>query len=158
MKQIAFAFFALILTGPLAACGFTPLYANSASGGQIHVEQIDGRSGHALRKALIQQLAPGLPGLDGPATLTVEMSESLKRLTFKPDEAASRTDVIARVDYVLVLDGDAISGKVMVETTFNVPDEPFADIAAQTNASERAMSLMARRVVDDMRINLANKK
>lgn len=158
MKNLIFALSALMLASPLAGCGFTPLYADTVNSGQIQIEKIEGRSGHALRKELIQYLAVGLPGLEGPATLTIALDENLNRLTFKPDEAASRTDVVAVADYVLVIDDGAITGKVRVETTFNVPDEPFADIAAQSDASSRAMQLMARRLVDDMRIKLANQK
>lgn len=155
MKQIVRAFLTLILLAPVAACGFTPLYAGGA-GGDIYIEQIDGRGGHALRKALIENLAAGLPGLEGASTMTVVLDEELTRLTFQPDEAATRTDARAVAEYVLVVDGNAYSGKISAETTFNVPDAPYADIAAQTDASNRVMSLLARRIVDDLRIKLHN--
>ena len=158
MRQMLRALLALFMLAPLAACGFTPMYATGGGNGDVYIEQIDGRGGHALRKALMEQLAPGLPGLEGSATLSIELNERLNRLTFKPDEAASRTDAVAEAKYVLVLDGNAISGKIDAETTFNVPDAPFADIAAQTDASDRVMSLLARRIVDDLRIKLANQK
>lgn len=157
MRHFIYAFFALALIGPLAACGFTPLYADGPQGaGNISVEQIDGRSGHALRKALLQELAPGLPGLDGSATLTVVLDQGLKRLTFQPDEAATRSDVAVKAEYVLVLSDTAISGTSTAETSFLVPDTPFADITAQIDAPERAVTLLARRIVDDLRISMAN--
>ncbi|MEL6724964.1 MAG: hypothetical protein AAFP81_18520 [Pseudomonadota bacterium] len=152
MKHAAIALLALTLT----ACGFTPLYANGASGGDVRVTQIDGRSGQALRKALLLELAPGLPGLDGPATLEVELDETLGRLALQPDEAATRTDIIVSANYVLVIEGDAISGRSAAETSFLVPDAPFSDIAAQIDASERAMNVLARRIADDLRIKMAN--
>ncbi len=159
MRQIIFAFLALILVGPLAACGFTPLYANGGSGsGQISVDKIEGRAGQALRKALIQQLAVGLPGVDEPANLVVIFDQSVSRLTLQPDQAASRTDIIAKADYVLALDDNAISGSVGAEATFNVPNGPFADITAQIDASDRAATLIARRIVDDLRMKLADQK
>ncbi len=159
MRQITFAFFALILVGQLAACGFTPLYANGAGGaGQINIEEIEGRAGQALRKALVQQLAAGLPGVDAPADLTVVLDERLSYLALQPDQAATRTDLISEADYVLALDGNAISGSVRAEATFNVPDSPFANISAQIDASDRAASLVARRIIDDIRIKLANQK
>ena len=159
MRQIIFAFFAMILAGPLAACGFTPLYADGPVGsGQITVEQIDGRAGHALRKALIQELAAGLPGLEGPATLTVILDEDLKRLAFQADEAATRSDILVEAEYVLTLPETAISGKANAETSFLVPDAPFADVTAQIDASERASVQLAQRIVDDLRISLANAK
>ncbi|MDJ0922439.1 MAG: hypothetical protein QNI84_15020 [Henriciella sp.] len=152
MKQALIAISAL----GLAACGFTPLYATDTGGaGNIQIEQINGRSGHTLRKALIQHLAPGLPGLDGPATLTIELDDGLQRLALQPDEAASRTDATARADYVLAFDGNAISGRVEAETSFLVPSTPYADIPAQIDATERAVSVLARRITDDMRLKLA---
>lgn len=158
MKQGLFAALALVFMAPLASCGFQPMYAGGETSGPIAVEQIDGRTGHALRKALIQELAPGLPGLEGGATLTVILDEDLRRLSFQPDEAASRTDVIGEAEYVLATADTAISGKVRAETAYNVPDAPFADITAQIDASERVMTILARRLVDDMRLQLAQEE
>lgn len=155
MKLNVFAAVALALTMTLSACGFQPLYAGSAGSGPIVVEEIEGRTGHALRKALIQELGPGLPGLEGGATLTVILDDSLRRLALRPDEAASRTDVIGEAEYVLAMADTAISGEVRAETAYNVPDAPFADITAQIDAGERVMTILARRLVDDMRLKLA---
>lgn len=149
-------FLAALLALTLAGCGFTPLYANGGSAGNINVERIDGRAGHALRKAVLQELAPGLPGLDGPATLTINLDESIGRLALQPDEAATRTDIIVRADYVLAYADTAVAGDAAAETSFLVPDAPFSDIAAQVDATDRAMLLLARRIADDLRIKLAN--
>ena len=62
MKQIAFGFFALFGFSAVTACGFTPLYGGETAGNLVTVEEIEGRAGHALRKALLQNLAAGLPG------------------------------------------------------------------------------------------------
>ncbi|MEO1305293.1 MAG: hypothetical protein AAFV37_09975 [Pseudomonadota bacterium] len=152
MKQVLVALFALTLT----ACGFTPLYATGANSGQIQITQIDGRAGQALRKALLQELAPGLPGLEGPANLDIVLDESIGRLALQPDEAATRTDIIVSAEYVLAFDGNAVAGKSAAETSFLVPDAPFSDIAAQIDATDRAMNLLARRIADDLRIQMAN--
>lgn len=157
MKQIAFGFFALFGFSAVTACGFTPLYGGETAGNLVTVEEIEGRAGHALRKALLQNLAAGLPGLDQPAVLTIVLDEEFKRLSFQPDEAASRTDFQGEANYVLALDSDAVSGKVRAELSYNVPDAPFADITAQIDVSERTMTLLARRIVDDLRLKLAAK-
>ncbi|MEO0548635.1 MAG: hypothetical protein AAFZ91_01850 [Pseudomonadota bacterium] len=152
MKQALIVFLAL----SLSACGFTPLYATDVSGSNmIEVEQINGRSGHSLRKALIQHLAPGLPGLEGPATLTIDLDDKLERLSLQADQAASRTDAVAEARYVLAFRGNAISGRVEAETSFLVPSTPYADIPAQIDATERAVGVLARRITDDMRLKLA---
>ena len=152
MKQIAIAFLALTLS----ACGFTPLYASGAYDGNINIEKIDGRAGHALRKALLQELAPGLPGVDGSATLSIELNEGIGRLALQPDEAATRADVLTNASYVLSYGDTAISGNAASETSFLVPDAPFSDIAAQIDATDRAMLVLARRIADDLRIKTAN--
>ena len=152
MKQFAVALFALTLS----ACGFTPLYAGGAGTGNIAIEQIDGRAGQALRKALLQELAPGLPGLDNPASLSIDLREQIGRLALQPDEAATRTDIIVSARYVLAYDDGTLSGNSAAETSFLVPDAPFSDIAAQIDATDRAMLLLARRIADDLRIKMAN--
>ena len=152
MKQLALAL--LVLT--LSACGFTPLYAGGGGAGNINVETIEGRAGHSLRKALLQELAPGLPGLDGPASLNIVLDERIGRLALQPDEAATRTDIIGSADYVRACEGNALSGTSSAETSFLVPDAPFSDITAQIDATDRAILLLARRIADALRIKMAN--
>ncbi len=154
MKQFAIALLALTLT----ACGFTPLYANGVSAGNIEIGTIEGRAGHSLRKALLQELAPGLPGVDGRGVLQIELNEQIGRLALQPDEAATRTDIIVSADYVFAHGETAISGRSAAETSFLVPDAPFSDIAAQIDATDRAMLLLARRIADDLRIKTASAK
>jgi LPS-assembly lipoprotein len=151
-------FLSLALVG-LAACGFQPVYAPSggslAGQSTISVEPIKGRAGHVLRRALQQELAIGLPGVTQSATLNVVLDEDLTRLAFQPDGAASRSSVIAYGRYVLASESGAVNGSVDVETSFNVPDSPFGDISAQSGASDRAMRLLAKKIVDDLRLQLA---
>lgn len=150
MKQIAI----LLISLSLAACGFTPVYNTGSAPSSITVDDIDGRDGHELRKALLQELAPGLPGIES-ANLNVDLDNELVRLSLQPDASASRTDINARGRYVLVLDGATISGTVKTQTSYNVPDAPYGDISAQTDANKRAMRKLAREIVDDIRLKLA---
>lgn len=152
MRQFTIAILALTL----AACGFTPLYANGGGAGNISISQIDGRAGQALRKALLMELGPGLPGLDGPASLEIKLKENIGRLALQPDEAATRTDIIVSAQYVLAFNDGAVSGDSAAETSFLVPDAPFSDITAQIDATDRAMNVLARRIADDLRIKMAN--
>ncbi len=157
MKQLA----AALTLFALGACGFQPVYgggaARYAGASEIDVSPIEGRAGYVLRRALQQELAVGLPGLTGPATLTVDLESELTRLAFQPDGAASRSAVIATSQYVLSTDAMSISGKSDVEAGFIVPDAPFGDIAAQTGASDRAMRQLAKAIADDLRLQLAVK-
>lgn len=157
MKQLAAAL--IVLT--LGACGFQPVYgpgaSRYASAGNIDIAPIDGRAGHMLRRALQQELAVGLPGLAGSATLEVKLTNNLTRLAFQPDGAASRSTVIASGRYVLTSGSTTIRGDSDVEAGFIVPDAPFGDIAAQTGASDRAMRVLAKSIADDLRLQLAVK-
>ena len=158
MKRI---FTALALVS-VSACGFQPVYGGSAASlsgrGNVTVDQIDGRTGHELRKALLQELSAGLPGLEGGATLTVAVEDNVRRLAFKPDGAASRSGYVLEGRYVLAFEQDAIAGEVETTVNFNVPEDPYADITAQNDASKRAASDLARQIVDDLRIKLTTGK
>lgn len=140
----------------LASCGFRPVYAGAGAGGDVYVEDIPGRNGHALRKALLRDLSGGLPGASQGATLSVDLQERVFQLAFRPDGAASRSSVQATARYVLALEDTAISGTVETETSFNVPDAPYGDISAQVSASERAMGDLSRRMVQDLRLKLGD--
>lgn len=148
---------ALSLLVSLAACGFQPVYApaNIAQSGSVTVEEIDGRAGYVLRQNLQKQLAVGLPQQTEPARLSISLDERLVRLPFKPDGAASQSSVQVSARYTLSSETSEVSGQVSAETNFAVPDQPFGDTSAQTQANERAMRILAKRIVDDLRLKLS---
>lgn len=161
MKRLVFALLVAGLAAPLASCGFRPVYApvdgKLADGGLVEVAPIQGRAGHMLRQALMQELALGVPGLTEPVTLTVDLNDQLSRLAFQPDGAASRSSVLARGTYIMSGESVSLTGEVNVETGFLVPDSPYGDIAAQTSASDRAMRVLAKRIADDIRLQFAGR-
>ncbi|MEL6258976.1 MAG: hypothetical protein AAFQ67_07970, partial [Pseudomonadota bacterium] len=155
MRFLAF----IVLFAALASCGFQPVYStgSEASQSSVEISEIPGRSGYELRKALMSELAPGLPGVQN-AVLTVELRESLNRINLQADQGAARTDFRASGRYVLDIGDDAISGSVNMETSFSVPTEAFGDITAQVDAANRAMSTLARRIADDIKLQLASRE
>jgi len=158
MKNILTSFCILVGTSLLSACGFSPLYAeHPQSTGQITVEQIDGRGGHALRGELVPQLAAGLPGLEGPATLTVTIKESLGRLQLARDGSTTRSDSRVTAKYVLAFADDAISGSLKVSSSFQASGSSYSDITDQISSNERAMLIVSRQLIDDMRLKLADR-
>ncbi|MEM6626528.1 MAG: hypothetical protein AAF719_07475 [Pseudomonadota bacterium] len=146
----------------LTACGFEPVYGPaqgfSASSGVIQIQGIPGRTGHRLRQELVRTVGGGLPGMDGPGVLTIDLNENLGRLAFQPDEAASRTDLVASAAYELTDEMGVViaSGSIVEETSFNVPMEPFGDISAQTEARERVALLLARRLRERLVVDARN--
>ncbi len=161
MRQFFLLVTILLAVLSAAACGFQPVHSGQAlnfgTTSQIQIPQIDGRSGHELRKALLTELATGLPGIES-ATLTITLDERLERLSIRADEAAARTDLIATTRYVLDTGDTAIIGQVSAETNFNVPDSSFGDITAQNSASQRLAGLLARRIADDLKLKLLDTK
>ena len=143
-----------VFTG--SACGFEPVYRGdlSASQGQIDIAQIDGRTGHEVRKALLEETIVGLPGVNGPATLEVELRERINRLAFRADGAASRSSVRLQAVYTLQTDAGPLRGRAESEVYFFVPSDVFGDITAQTNAARQAANDVARRIVEDVRLKL----
>lgn len=146
----------LIFTG---ACGFQPVYAPvngmSAESGLISVSPIEGRQGHMLRRALQQELAVGVPGLTEKVTLTVTLDSDLTRLALRPDGAASRSSIVAKGNYRLEGENTKLRGRSNVETAFLIPSSPYGDIAAQTDAGDRAMRVLAKQIADDIRLKFA---
>lgn len=140
----------------LTACGFQPVYGGVEAGrGPIAIGQIDGRTGHTLRRALMQETARGLPGLAEGTRLDIDLDEAINRLAFEPDGAASRASIRLTGRYSLETSDGAMTGQVRSEAFYNVPDAPYADIAAQRDAAERAARVLATRIVDDLQIQLA---
>ena len=160
MKRLIAALFLAASGTCLSACGFQPVYApvdgKYADAELIEVDNIQGRAGHMLRQALLQELALGVPGLTEQVTLRVDLNDQLSRLAFQPDGAASRSSVLATGVYAMTGETVSVTGSVNVETGFLVPDSPFGDIAAQTSASDRAMRMLAQRIADDIRLKFAS--
>ncbi len=155
MKQLAPLLFVL---AAIAGCGFQPAYAPvgfQASSGSIEIQQIDGRSGHFLRKALVRELSAGLPGVE-EGSLKVSLRERLARLPLQVEGSAVRSDFTASGRYVLDTGDTAISGDVEVVASFDDTSAPFSDATAQQDAAERAMDLLAQRMTADMRVKLAD--
>ena len=143
----------------LGACGFQPVYSGASGytgSSAIRVDKIPGRSGYILRQNLQKELAVGLPGVENAGTLSVNLKEDLTRLAFKADGAAARSSIVAKGSYLFTADGTKdISGSLQTEVPFAVPDTPYADVSAQTSASDRAARMLAKAIVDDLRLKLS---
>lgn len=157
MKQLLIVFSFALLTG----CGFQPVYGSSgsslASAGNITVEPIPGRAGYILRRELQRELAIGLPGVPASSSLNVILDVNLTRLAFKADGAAARSSLGAKGRYVLASSDGAVNGRVDTAIDFAVPDAPYGDISAQSGATDRAARQLAKRIVEDLRLKLADK-
>jgi LPS-assembly lipoprotein len=150
---------------PLTACGFTPVYgggqgASYANSGPIQVSEIraaanigsaSGRTGHFLRQELVRTIGQGVPGFSA-GTLDVDLRQTIERLAFAPDQAASRSDYVGTATWTLrAASGDILgTGTVEERASFNFADAAYADMAAQTGAQERLATLLARSIRADL--------
>lgn len=135
----------------LAGCGFTPLYAapsvvsNLAS---IDVEAPQGRAGFLMRQHLDDAFGKNRTG---PAAYKMQLSLSTTRYPrgIRTDNVATRYEYVLVANYTLAsLPSGALAkrGQVRVELTYDSADQPYASIAAQQDAEDRATEEAARRI------------
>lgn len=148
---------ALFLPLALGACGFQPVYSSALSSGAspLQIDEIPGRAGHELREALILETRNGLPGTEGETGhMAVMLEERVLSTGFRSDGSAFRAILRLNARYVVDFEDKAISGEQSAETSYDVPDAPYADVAAQNDATERTARELARRIADDLIIKL----
>ena len=134
----------LALLLPLAACGFTPLYAQNGVGlslQSVAVETPDhSRAGYFLRQQLDDEL-----GRDREAAplyrLSLTVSENRFPLGVRINNVASRYEVDLTVTWRLL---DKASGKQLtagvtpMRVSYASADPPYAGVAAEQDGVERA--------------------
>jgi LPS-assembly lipoprotein len=136
---------------PLAGCGFTPLYAapsvvsNLAS---IDVDAPQGRAGFLMRQHLDDAFGKNRAG---PAAYKMQLALSETRYArgTRTDNVATRYEYVLTANYTLAsLPSGALAkkGQVRVELTYDSADQPYASIAAQQDAEDRATEEAARRI------------
>ena len=134
----------------LGGCGFTPLYAAPgvvSSLAAIDVVAPQGRTGFLLGQHLSDAFAKGA----GPAAYRMQLSLAESRFPrgIRTDNVATRYEYVLTADYALAaLPSGAIAkrGRVRVELTYDSADQPYASIAAQQDAEDRAAQEAARRI------------
>jgi LPS-assembly lipoprotein len=135
----------------LAGCGFTPLYAAPdvvSNLARIDVAAPQGRAGFLLRQHLDDAFARGQ---SGPAAykMALSLSEARYPRGIRTDNVATRYEYVLTADYTLTNAPSgtvAKKGHVRVELTYDSADQPYASIAAQQDAEDRATEEAARRI------------
>ncbi len=145
----------LAMTAPLvSACGFTPLYAEPATGSAIRriaVTGQDDRLGYRLREQLEDALAfdRSAPPL---YRLTTQAEQSRRSLGRRIDDTATRYELTVKATWTLTptSGGDPVTGEETVTTTYAAADQPYAAIAAQQDGEERAAAELSRLIRLDL--------
>lgn len=148
------------LTG-LSACGFTPLYGDTAAGtslSRIAVTTQDDRLGYRVREQLEDAL--GRDGSQPPLwRLETTIEQSRRPLGRRIDDTATRYELTVKGTWTLTpATGGAtpVTGTETVTTTYAAADQPYAAIAAQQDGEERAAAELARLIRLDLLRTLSN--
>jgi len=139
------------LAAALCGCGFQPLYAQP--GVTSHLAAVDvvapaGRAGFLIRQHLDDALARNRDA--APAyRMNLALSETRYPRGVRIDNVATRYEYVLTATYALsrLPSGEiAKRGQVRVELTYDSADQPYAAIAAQQDAEDRAAEEAARRI------------
>jgi len=153
------ALLALVLTCPLAACGFEPLYARTERGSPvddmaaIQVDQIPDRAGQVLRTYLRDGLNPNGADMPGRYRLRVTIYEPRQELALQRNDTVARYVYGVSAGFILTdTNGRPLySGSASLTTNYEVSDSQFATLSSLFDARDRTMQLIS----DDIRNQLA---
>ena len=144
----------------LAACGFTPLYGTpgvTSSLSAIEVATPQGRTGELIREHLDDVLARNS---NTPAAYRMSLSLGEQRYPrgVRVDNVATRYEYVLTAVYTLTPSEGAAkpkTGRVRVEVTYDSADQPYASVAAQQDAQDRAAEEAARKIQLELAVWLA---
>jgi LPS-assembly lipoprotein len=143
----------------LAGCGYRPLYGSSsetagvaATLSSVSIPEAEDRVGQLIRNDLLSSMRAG----KGEDKYTLLLKPVVKRsgVIDKPQPNVTRDAITLAVSFELVerSSGSIVhSGKTFSQASFDVIRQPFADLQAETNATERAV----HEVSADIRTRLA---
>ena len=143
---------ALLALTPLAACGFTPVYAPDGVAsdlrGRVNVDPPADEEGFALVRRLEDRLgAPEVADLQLGADIKLDE----EAVGFLPDGTISRYHVLGEVRWTLSdINGPRLSGAERTFTAYSATSTTVATIVAQRDARERLMTILADRIVADI--------
>lgn len=135
----------------LSACGFTPLYASPGVTPGLAAVQVvapEGRTGYLIREKLDDALARD-HGAQPRYRMDLQLAESRYPRGLRVDNVATRYEYVLEAAYTLTAlpaGTPAKTGRVRVELTYDSADQPYASVAAQQDAQERAAEEAARRI------------
>jgi LPS-assembly lipoprotein len=151
MRRLAPLLALALAAAPLAGCGFAPLYAQPGvvTGlAAIDVQAPQGRTGFLIRQHLDDVLARDR-GARPAYHMQLALAEARYPRGVRVDNVATRYEYVLIATYALtaVPTGSlAKRGSVRVEVTYDSADQPYASVAAQQDAQDRAAQEAARRI------------
>jgi LPS-assembly lipoprotein len=157
MKR-ASAIVALIFTLAVAGCGYRPLYGSASDSAgvtammaSVAIPPADSRLAQLIRNDLVSSMRGSS---DERYTLVLKPALKKNAIIEKPQPSVTRQSVHVTVSYDLIeqKSGTTVhSGKTFSQASYDLVRQPFADMQAETNATERA----AHEVAADIRTRIA---
>lgn len=154
-----FAWIACAAVLAAGGCGYRPLYGTAgddrgvvASLASVSIAEADTRLGQIVRNDLLSAMRPA--GTTAPDSYVLVLRPEVKSASIidKPLPNTTRRSVQVVVNFELTGSaGILFSGKTFSQVSYDVVREPFADMQAEANATERA----AHEVSMDIRSRLA---
>ncbi|MBW8813815.1 MAG: hypothetical protein JF588_10360 [Caulobacterales bacterium] len=155
------ALLSLVTLGLGGCAGFQPLYAQDAIVPKLAAIQVnapEGRAGYLLRQHLDDALAKDR-GAAPAYSMDLRINEARYPRGVRVDNVATRYEYVLSAAYTLKAQpsGAAVKvGSVRVELTYDSADQPYASIAAQQDAEDRACEEAARRIQLELAVWMAN--
>jgi LPS-assembly lipoprotein len=150
---------ALLLTAlALAGCtSYRPLYGDGGAAltsqlGNIAIEEVDNRAAQLVRNDLL--LSVKGEASDSGYVLSLKPEEKKKQISTPFSTKLTRYRYTLTVAYVLRQKGsgnEVLKGSAFSNVSYDVVEEPIADLQAAENAQVRA----SREVAEDIRLRLA---
>ncbi len=145
----------------LAACGFTPLYAERGVATSpdvtdamktVTIRPLPDRQGMKLRQLLREQMQPEGVSTTPTYDLEIMLSTHTEELGIRRDATSSRANLIVSATFFLNESGGrAYTDSVHATASYNILDEQYATVASQADAENRAI----RRIAEEIKMRLA---
>jgi len=140
-------------------CGYRPLYGTSsddrgvvAALASVSIAEADTRLGQIVRNDLLSAMRPAGTAGEDRYVLVLRPEVKSASIIEEPLPSTTRRSVQVVVNFELTGGGGLLySGKTFSQVSYDVVREPFADMQAEANATERA----AHEVSMDIRSRLA---
>lgn len=153
----------IVLTGliglaglALGACGFSPLYSSAGYErlGGLRVEAGPERFDYLLQNAVRDFAGPG----DSIYVLDVTTRVSDSRSGVSPTGEATRSMLTGTASYDLRGAQPRVRGRSTATISFDQPRDPYAQIAARSEAEQRLAERLAEEVLQDIALELRRRK
>ncbi|MBL4616323.1 MAG: hypothetical protein JKY46_01375 [Robiginitomaculum sp.] len=155
MKKLLLPFFLVFLFTLVSCAGFTPIYAEKSAAriafNQIQISPISGREGFVFTQEILDR--GGITsGESGKYQLQVKLQPARRGFGIRVDNVATRFQVQMTANWTLLdEEGSVLTGKTSTSTTsFDSGASPYASQVAETDAENRAISILADTVLDQL--------